>query len=93
MPIDEAELRRAINEVKLGLCFVAGSLSLTSSTTTTTVTRDGVSASSVVSLTPYNTGAKNEGIPQVVPATGSFVLTHTNTTTPRTYRYVVHTPQ
>lgn len=93
MPVSEEDLRRAINEVKRGMTFVAGTLSLTASVTSTAITRDGVSSSSVVSLTPYNTGAKNEGIPQVVPATGSFVITHTNTTTARTYRYVVHTPQ
>jgi len=94
MPIDDAEFRRAILELKQNLCFPAGELSLSSTSSTTTITRiAGVSASSIVSLTPYNAGAKTEGIPQVVPASGQFVITHTSTTTARTYRYVIHTPQ
>ncbi len=91
--IDDAEFRRQILEVKQGLTFVAGTLSLTSNSSTTTITRLGVSASSAVSLTPYNAGARTEGIPQCVPAAGSFVLTHASVSSTRTYRYVVHTPQ
>lgn len=89
----EDALRRAVNELKQGRTFVAGSLALATSGTTTTITRAGVSASSCISLTPYDAGARTEGIPQVVPANGSFVLTHTSTATARNYRYVVHTPQ
>ena len=88
-----SDLRRLENEVKQGLVFTAGQLALVTSGTTTSVTRDGVSSSSIVSLTPFDAGAKTEGIPQVVPANGAFTLTHTSTSTPRTYRYVVHTPQ
>jgi hypothetical protein len=89
----DADLRRMENELKQGLTFVAGDFTLSTSGTTTTITRLGVSASSVVSPTPYNAGARTEGIPQIVPANGLFVITHTSTSTPRTYRYVVHTPQ
>jgi hypothetical protein len=89
----DADLRRVENEVKQGLMYIAGTLTLATSGTTTTITRDGVSASSVISLTPYDAGAKAEGIPQCVPANGSFVLTHSATATARNYRYVVHTPQ
>ena len=89
----DADVRRLGNEVKLGLTFVAGQLSLTSNSSTTSITRDGVSSTSVISLTPYNAGARTEGIPQVVPANGSFVLTHTSAATARTYTFVVHTPQ
>jgi hypothetical protein len=88
-----SDLRRLENEVKQGLVYTAGQLALVTSGTTTSVTRDGVSSSSIVSLTPYDTGAKNEGIPQVVPTNGAFTITHTSTSTPRTYRFVVHTPQ
>lgn len=89
----DADLRRLANEVKQGMTFVAGTLTLATSGTTTTITRSGVSASSVISLTPFDAGARTEGIPQVVPANGSFVLTHSATATARNYRYVVHTPQ
>jgi len=89
----DADLRRVENELKQGLVYVAGEFVLSTSGTTTTITRVGVSASSVVNPVPFDTGAKNEGIPKIVPANGSFVITHTSTSTPRTYRYVVHTPQ
>lgn len=89
----DADLRRVENEVKQGLMFVAGTLVLATSGTTTTITRTGVSASSHVGLTPFDAGARTEGIPQCVPSNGSFVLTHSATATPRTYRYSVHTPQ
>jgi hypothetical protein len=91
--IDDPKIRREINELKQGLTFVAGELTLTNSSTTTTVTRQGVSASSCVGLTPYTVAAKTEGIPQCVPSNGAFTLTHSNALTTRTYRYVVHTPQ
>jgi len=91
--IDEAALRRAINEVKQGATYVAGTCTLATSGTSTVITRAGVSASSVISLTPYDAGARTEGIPQCVPANGSFTLTHSATATARNYRYVVHTPQ
>jgi hypothetical protein len=93
MTAENDDLRRQVNELKQGFCFVAGEFSLSSSGTTTTIVRRGVSASSIVSPTPFNAGARTEGIPQIVPASGSFVITHTSTSTPRTYRYVVHTPQ
>lgn len=89
----DADLRRVENELKRGMTFVAGTLTLATAGTTTTITRDGVSASSVISVTPYDAGAKAEGIPQIVPANGSFVLTHSATATARNYRYVVHTSQ
>jgi hypothetical protein len=89
----EDALRRAVNELKQGMTFVAGTLTLATAGTTTVITRASVSASSVISLTPYDAGAKAEGIPQCVPANGSFTLTHSATATARNYRYVVHTPQ
>lgn len=87
------DLRRLINEVKQGLGYVTGELTLATSGTTTTITRRGVSASSCVSMTPYDAGAHTEGIPKCVPANGAFTLTHSATATARTYRYTVNTPQ
>lgn len=89
----DGDLRRLENEVKQGFCYVAGTCTLSTSSTSTVVSRRGVSATSVVSLTPFDAGARTEGVPQCVPATDSFRLTHTSTATARNYRYVVHTPQ
>lgn len=93
MPVTEESLRRLENELKQGATFVAGTCTLSTSGTTTTISRVGISTTSVVSLTPYDAGAKAEGIPQCVPAKEAFTLTHTSTATARNYRYVVHTPQ
>jgi hypothetical protein len=87
------EIRREIISLLRGTTYVAGTCTLATSGTTTVITREGVSASSVVSLTPYDAGAAAEGTPRCVPANGSFTLTHTSTATARNYRYVVHTPQ
>jgi hypothetical protein len=54
----EADIRRLENEVKQGLVYTAGQLALVTSGTTTSVTRDGVSSSSIVSMTPYDVGRK-----------------------------------
>lgn len=88
----DSDVRREIDQLKQGFVFVAGTLSLASSpATTTTITRVGVSSGSIVSLTPYNSAAATAGIPQCVPANGSFVLSHSSSASTRTYRYVVHT--
>lgn len=90
--IDDETRRELVNLLR-GNTYMAGEVTLTNSSTTTSVTRRGVSASSAISLTPYTSAARTEGIPQCVPAADSFVLTHSNALTTRTYRYVVHTPQ
>lgn len=87
------ETRRYIDDLLAWRTAVGGTVTLATSGTTTTVTRKGVSSSSVVSLTPYDDGAKTEGIPKVVPTKGAFTITHTSTATARNYRYVIHTPQ
>lgn len=93
MPISESDLRRAVNELKQGATFMAGSVTLSSVSSITTLTRTYISALSHISFTPYNAGAKTEGIPMCVPAPGSAVLTHNVTSVARIYTYTVHTPQ
>lgn len=91
--MNDDEFRRMYNYLLQGAIGVAGDLNLAASpATSTTIERLGVSSSSVVSLTPFNAAARTEGIPQVVPANGSFVLTHASSASTRAYRYVVHTP-
>lgn len=89
--MSEDQLRRDIQDLKDGRIATVGEVALTSSATTTTVTRRVVSATSIVFLTPYDTGAASAGIPKVVPAKGSFVIHHANSTTTRTYRYAIFT--
>ena len=87
------ELRREIINLMQGSTFLAGSVTLHSVSSVTTLTRTYISATSCISFTPYNAGAKTEGIPMCVPASGSAVLTHTVNSTSRIYTYVIHTPQ
>lgn len=88
----DPDIRRELEYLMQGFISPAGTLTLATSGTTTTIPHRGVSSNSCIGLTPYDAGARTEGIPQCVPAKGQFVLTHTATATPRTYRYTVHTP-
>lgn len=87
------EIRREIINLMRGATFVAGQVTLTNASSTTSVSRDGISTTSIISLTPYTSAARAEGIPQCVPAAGAFTLTHNSNSSTRTYAYVVHTPQ
>jgi hypothetical protein len=87
------EIRREIINLLQGSTFLAGSVTLSSTSSVTTLTRTYISATSCISFTPYNAGAKTEGIPMCVPTNGSAVLTHNVTSTSRIYTYVIHTPQ
>lgn len=86
------EIRRQFDQLKQGFTFVAGEFTLATSGTTTTITRQGVSSSSHISMSPLNAGAKAEGTLQYSRTKGAFTLTHTASATPRTYSYSVHTP-
>jgi hypothetical protein len=85
------EVRREIINILQGSTYMVGQVSLSSVSSTTTLTRTYISTGSAISLTPFNAGARTEGIPMCVPASGSAVLTHTVNSTARTYTYVVHT--
>lgn len=87
------EVRREIVNLLQGNTYMAGSVTLSSVSSVTTLARDLISATSCISFTPYNAGAKTEGIPMCVPTAGSAVLTHNVTSVARIYTYVVHTPQ
>ena len=87
------EIRREIINLMQGTTFAAGSVTLSSVSSVTTLTRTIISATSCISFTPYTAGAKTEGIPMCVPTNGSAVLTHNVTSVSRIYTYVVHTPQ
>jgi hypothetical protein len=87
------EIRREIINLLQGNTYAAGSVTLDSVSSVTTLTRPVISGTSCISFTPYNAGAKTEGIPMCVPTRGSAVLTHNVTSVSRVYTYVVHTPQ
>ena len=80
-----------IQRLLQGASYMVGSVALHSVSSITTLTRIYISSGSHISFTPYNAGAKTEGIPMCVPANGSATLTHTINSTSRIYTYVVHT--
>lgn len=90
--IKDPEIARAIQDLAAGRVGTVGEVTLETSGTTTTVTTRPCSSTSFVGLSPLNAGAAAEGIPQVVPGNGQFVITHTASASPaRTYRYCIFT--
>jgi hypothetical protein len=83
------EIAERCNLLLLGRINTTGSATLTANTTTTTVTDTNCHAGSFVGLMPTTANAAAES-PYIVPASGSFVITHANTaTTDRTFKYVL----
>ncbi len=92
--IDEAEFRRQINDVKQGATFAASSFTLNVSSTSTTVTKAGVSTTSAVHPMALSSNSSQTDIVRIVPASGSFVVTHNSSSTAgRTFLYSFQTPQ
>ena len=92
--IDEAELRRQINDVKQGATFAASSFTLNVSSTSTTVTKTGISRTSAIHPMALSSNSAQSDIVRIVPATGSFVVTHNSSSTAgRTFLYSFNTPQ
>ncbi len=87
------EIRRELVNLLQGTTYLAGSVTLSSTSSVTTLTKTYISDTSCISFTPYNAGAKTEGIPMCVPASGLATLTHNVTSVSRIYTYVVHTPR
>ncbi len=89
----DAEVRRDLDDIRQGRTWAAASFNLTADgvTTTTTVTRLGVSSNSVVLTQAYSALAANSDITRIVPAKDSFVVTHTASANVRTHRYVYFT--
>ena len=87
------EIRREIVNLLQGNTYMAGSVTLSSVSSITTLTRTYISDTSCISFTPYTAGAKTEGIPMCVPTKDAATLTHTINSTSRIYTYVIHTPQ
>ncbi len=88
------ETRRELDQLKAGTTFAAGSFDLNVSSTSTTVTRNGVSIGSVVHTTAYSSVAANADITRVVPFKGGFTVTHNSSSTAgRTHMFSFRTPQ
>lgn len=87
------ELRDAVNELVRGRSNATGSVTLATSGTTTTVTKDTISPKSEVLLFPKNSEAATElgaGTCYVsAVAVGSFTVTHASSAGTRTFGYAV----
>ena len=83
------DVKRKLTDLEQGRTTAASSFALaTGAATTTTVTKIGVSANSVILTTPYSALASNADIVRIVPAKEQFVVTHTASANARTHRYV-----
>ena len=90
----DAEVRRWLNDLQAGRNVTVGEVTLTNSATSTTVTASGCSSGSCVLMFPKDSGGATEfggGSLYIVPGKGQFVITHSNTVSTRTFRYVVFT--
>lgn len=92
-PVDDKtgwlrKVYEAVNSLRDGRVNCIGTVTLANSVTTTTVTDLRCSVNSVVLLSPSNAAAGAEAW-SVVPANGSFVITHSNAVTTRTFKYVM----
>lgn len=93
-PVDEATLRRAVLELKQGLTFAASMFTLTVSSTTTSVARTGITATSVVLPMALSSNSAQSDIVRIVPASGLFTVTHNSSSVAgRTFLYSFATPQ
>ncbi len=69
--------------------YKSSSISLTLASTTTTISDTKVASDSVILITPMNLNMANEVWYISSQAAGQFILTHANSGTTRTYRYIV----
>lgn len=92
MAIDP-EIKREIDDLKRGNTTRISTFSLTpgAATTSTTITRSGTSSGDLVQYMALSSLAVQSDIVRIVPAKGSFVVTHSASTNVRTYRYLVIT--
>jgi len=84
-------LRVAFNSMLAGKLNCTGSVTLTASATSTTLTDTRIGGSSVILFCPTTDDARTSGVPKVsAKADGSATLGHTSdASTTRTYDYVV----
>lgn len=90
----DQETRRELDALKGGTTFAASNLTLNVSSTSTIVTRTGVSGTSVIATQALSSNSANSDITRIVPAKGSFIVTHNSSSTAgRTFLYSFVTPQ
>lgn len=100
---DIADLKRQRNELETRLAAIEsttaprlasmGAFSLAASATSTTVTDANVSAASKIFTAPTDDGAVSlEGAIRCTAGSGSFSVSHANSTVTRSYAYIVVNP-
>jgi hypothetical protein len=88
----DPEVDRRLKDLQAGMIFTLFDVTLAvSPATTTTVTRRGISTSSIVIPTPTNAAARTEGVPQVAVARDQVTFTHSASASARTYRCIFFT--
>lgn len=85
----DKEVMRWLNDLLMGRSTACGEFTLVHDgvSTTTTVTRKGMSSNSVISTQALSALASNSDITRIVPAKDQFVVTHPASANIRTFRY------
>ena len=86
---DERAHRRELADAINLLIPVVQSVTLTTSSTTTTVTDARMGSDKTVLLIPTNSNAASENWHLSTKGNGSFVITHANAGTTRTFDYII----
>ncbi|AYD00916.1 hypothetical protein [Neorhizobium sp. NCHU2750] len=83
------QVAQIVNQIVQAIDSATGSVNLTNSTTTTTVSNAKVTTSSRIFLQPRNSAAVTSGAFVSSISSGSFVITHASATTVRTFDYLI----
>lgn len=85
----DPEIRRKLNDLRMGFITCAGTFTLGASpATSTVVSRTGIGTNSVIIPMASSTASIQDEITAIVPAKDSFTVYHNNRTATRTYSYV-----
>ena len=75
-----ADVRRELDEIKQGATYTGGTVTLNVSSTSTVVSRRGVSSGSVIHFMATGATASMADIVRIVASKDSFAITHTSST-------------
>lgn len=85
------DVRRYVDQLKGGNVSCVGQFDLATGGTTTVVPRRGVSSNSVILTMAVPPNSLNSDVQRIEAALNQFTVTHTNSGSPRTFRYVFFT--
>lgn len=88
----DVQTKRELQDLRGGRIETAGSFDLAvAPATSTVITRNNISSTSVILSQAYSALASNADITRIVPGNGTFTVYHSSSASARTHRYVAFT--